>query len=156
MATIPRMGRARAGGSAPPRRRRAHRRTRGPGPDDPRLGTRRPSPIRTVRAAVPQAGPASGNEDGAEPQPAPMRSQEGTELVRRRTFVELTGISLAGAMLPGAAAASPTTGIEPLVLMLTGAGPEPPAAPPDLTVLALSVARARKDYQACRPSIATL
>jgi hypothetical protein len=70
--------------------------------------------------------------------------------VRRRTFVELAGISLAGAMLPGAAAASPATGIEPLVLMLTGTGPEPPEAPPDLTGLALGVARARKDYQACR------
>jgi hypothetical protein len=69
--------------------------------------------------------------------------------VRRRTFVELTGISLAGAMLPGAAAASLATGIEPLVLMLTGTAPEPPAASPDLTGLTLSVARARKDYQAC-------
>jgi hypothetical protein len=70
--------------------------------------------------------------------------------VRRRTFVELTGISLAGAMLPGALAASPATSIEPLVLMLTGTGPEPPAAPPDLTGLAPSVTQARKDYQACR------
>lgn len=85
-----------------------------------------------------------GNENGAEPQPAPPRSQEGTDPVRRRTFVELTGISLAGAMLPGAAAASPATSIEPLVLMLTGIVLEPPAAPPDLTVLALSVARAAR------------
>jgi transcriptional regulator with XRE-family HTH domain len=91
-----------------------------------------------------------GNENGSEPQPTPTRHQEGTEPVRRRTFVELTGISLAGAMLPGAAIASPAASIEPLVLMLTGTGPEPPAAPPDLTGLALSAARARKDYQACR------
>jgi hypothetical protein len=34
--------------------------------------------------------------------------------------------------------------------MLTGTAPEPPAASPDLTGLVLSVARARKDYQACR------
>ena len=34
--------------------------------------------------------------------------------------------------------------------MLTGTGPESRAAPPDLTGLALSVARARKDYQGCR------
>ena len=95
-------------------------------------------------------GLPSGNENGAEPRPAPTRRQEGTEPVRRRTFVELTGVYLAGAMLPGAAAASPTTSIEPLVLMLTGTAPEPPAAPLDLTDLALSVARARKDYQACR------
>ena len=94
-------------------------------------------------------GLPSGNENGAESQPTPTRRQEGTEPVRRRTFVELTGISLAGAMLPGAAASSATS-IEPLVLMLTGTAPEPPAAPPDLTGLALSVARARKDYQACR------
>lgn len=65
-------------------------------------------------------GLPSGNENGAEPQPPPTRRQEGTEPVRRRTFVELTGISLAGAMLPGAAAANPATSIEPLVLMLTG------------------------------------
>jgi len=94
-------------------------------------------------------GLPSGNENGAESQPTPTRRQEGTEPVRRRTFVELTGISLAGAMLPGAAASSATS-IEPLVLMLTGTAPEPPAAPPDLTGLATSVARARKDYQACR------
>ena len=91
-----------------------------------------------------------GNENGADPRPAPTRRQEGTEPVRRRTFVELTGISLAGAMLPGAAAASPATSIEPLGLMLTGIVLEPPAAPSGLTGMALSVARARKDYQACR------
>ena len=32
--------------------------------------------------------------------------------------------------------------------MLTGTAPEPPAVSPDLTGLALSVARARKDYAA--------
>jgi hypothetical protein len=37
-------------------------------------------------------GLPSGNENGAEPQPTPTRRQEGTEPVRRRTFVELTGI----------------------------------------------------------------
>jgi len=51
-------------------------------------------------------GLPSGNENGAEPQPTPTRRQEGTEPVRRRTFVELTGISLAGAILPGAVGAS--------------------------------------------------
>jgi transcriptional regulator with XRE-family HTH domain len=75
-------------------------------------------------------GLPSGNENGAEPQPTPTRRQEGTEPVRRRTFVELTGISLAGAMLPGAAAASPATSIEPLVLMLTGTVPERPRRHP--------------------------
>jgi hypothetical protein len=67
MAAIPRMGRARAGTAAPPRRRRAHRRPRGPGQDDPRLGTRRPPPIGTVRAAVPQARPAFGERQWSRP-----------------------------------------------------------------------------------------
>jgi hypothetical protein len=62
--------------------------------------------------------------------------------VRRRTFVELTGISLAGALLPGATGTSPATGIESLVLMLTGASPESSATPPDLRGLTLSVTRA--------------
>jgi hypothetical protein len=53
-------------------------------------------------------------------------------------------------MLPGAPTASPATRIEPLVLMLTGTAPEPPAARPDLIGLALSVTQARKDYQGCR------
>ena len=70
--------------------------------------------------------------------------------MRRRTFVELTGISIAGAMLPSVADTSPTIGIEPLVLMLTGTDPESPVTRPDLADLTLSVARARKDYQACR------
>jgi hypothetical protein len=40
--------------------------------------------------------------------------------------------------------------IEPLVLTLTGTSLESPVESPGLTELALSVARARKDYQACR------
>ena len=92
--------------------------------------------------------PADENE--AEPQPPPASSREDIELVRRRRFVELTGISLAGAILPGAAAISPAAGIEPLVLMLTGTSLESPEAPPDLADLALNVAQARKDYQASR------
>jgi hypothetical protein len=95
-------------------------------------------------------GRPAGNENEPESQPPPTGSQEGAESVRRRTFVELTGISLAGAVLPGAAETSPAIGIEPLVLMLTGTSPEPPVALPDLTGLALSVVRARKDYQGCR------
>jgi hypothetical protein len=91
-----------------------------------------------------------GHENEAEPQRGPTGSQEGTEPVRRRTFVELTGISMAAAMLPGAAGTSPAISIDPLVLMLTGASPESSAAPPDLTALGYSVARARRDYQACR------
>ena len=89
-------------------------------------------------------------ENGTEPRPAPTGSQESTEPVRRRTFVELTGISIAGAMLPSAAGTNTTIGIEPLVLMLTGADPAPSVSRLDLADLAPSVARARTDYQACR------
>jgi transcriptional regulator with XRE-family HTH domain len=95
-------------------------------------------------------GLSGANKNEPESQPPPASSQEDTEPVRRRTFVELTGISLAGAILPSAAKTSLAIGIEPLVLMLTGTSPEPSATPPDLTSLALSVTRARKDYQACR------
>jgi hypothetical protein len=70
--------------------------------------------------------------------------------VRRRTFVELAGISMVGAMLPATAGTSPPIDIEPLVLMLTGATAESSVAPPDLPGLGLRVARARNDYQACR------
>src|SRR5262249_44650525 len=56
--------------------------------------------------------PADENE--AELQP-PAGSQEDTEPVRRRTFVELTGISLAGAMLPASATTSSVIDIKPLV-----------------------------------------
>ena len=89
-----------------------------------------------------------GNEN--EPEPTATRNQERTEPVRRRTFVELTGISLAGALLPGTAGPSPATAVEPLVLMLTGASPESSTAPPDLNALTHSVTRARTDYQGCR------
>jgi hypothetical protein len=37
-----------------------------------------------------------------------------------------------------------------LEVILIGASPESPAAPPDLTALTLGVARARTDYQSCR------
>src|SRR6478752_1772270 len=70
MAAVPRMGRARAGTPAPPRGRRAHRRPRGPDQDDPRLGTRRPPPIGTIRAAVPQARPAFGEREWSRTSPA--------------------------------------------------------------------------------------
>jgi len=70
------------------------------------------------------------NENEAEPQSPHASSQEDTDPVRRRTFVELTGISLAGAMLAGAAATSPAIGFEPLVLMLTGPAPNRPKRRP--------------------------
>ena len=53
-------------------------------------------------------------------------------------------------MLRTSATTNPVIDIEPLVLTLTGTSPESPAESADLTGLALSVARARKEYRACR------
>jgi flavoprotein len=76
--------------------------------------------------------------------------------VRRRTFAGLTGISAATAFLPPLARPRPHAGIEPLALMLTaqmtGTASEPSQMPPGITVLAVGVSRARKQYQACRYS----
>ena len=91
-----------------------------------------------------------GNDNGAEPHPAPTGTQKGTDPVRRRIFVELAGISVVSAVLPTPGGTTPPIDLEPLVLMLTGAMPVSSAGPPDLTGLGVSVARARKDYQACR------
>lgn len=99
--------------------------------------------------------PARGDAE-PEAQSARTATQEGGNPVRRRTFVELTGISAATAFLPPLARTRPQTGIEPLALMLTaqmtGAAPEPSQIPPGVTVLAMGVSRARKQYQACRYS----
>jgi len=80
--------------------------------------------------------------------------QEGSDPVRRRTFVELTGISMASAILPASAGSRSPVDIEPLALtaQMTGASPEPSQEPPDITALTGDVSRARKHYQACRYS----
>ena len=94
--------------------------------------------------------------DNDEPstQSAHMSGQEGSDPVRRRTFVELTGISMASAILPASAGTRSPVDIEPLALALTaqmtGASPEPSPEPPDIAALAGDVSRARKHYQACR------
>jgi tetratricopeptide (TPR) repeat protein len=94
--------------------------------------------------------------DDDEPQAdsAHMDGQEGSDPVRRRTFVELTGISVAGAILPASAETHSPIDIEALALMLTAhmtdALPEPSQEPPDIAALARNVSRARKHYQACR------
>ena len=97
--------------------------------------------------------PAGGDEP--EPQPGSLApgGQE-DDPVRRRTFVELTGISVIDALLPTRAAASPPDA-GPLALVLTAqmtrTTPEQAEAP-DLTILSRSVSRARSQYQACRYS----
>ncbi len=97
--------------------------------------------------------PPSDN-DQPEPHPARTASQEDDDPVRRRTFVELTGISAAAVLLPSPACTRPPLDTEPLALALTaqmtGAAPEPPQEPPGIAALTLSVTRARTHYQACR------
>ena len=97
--------------------------------------------------------PPSDN-DQPEAHPADTASQEDYNLVRRRTFVELTGISAASTLLPALAGKRPPFDTEPLALALTaqmtGAAPEPTQEPPGIAALTLSVTRARTHYQACR------
>ncbi|HEY6315857.1 MAG TPA: XRE family transcriptional regulator [Streptosporangiaceae bacterium] len=87
---------------------------------------------------------------------AHIGGQEGSDPVRRRTFVELTGVSMASAILPASAGTRSPVDIEPLALVLTaqmtGASPDSSQEPPDIAALAGNVSRARKHYQACRYS----
>lgn len=98
------------------------------------------------------------DRDNGEPraQSAHMGGQEGSDPVRRRTFVELTGISMASAILLTSAGTRSPVDIEPLALVLTaqmtGASPEPPQESPDIAALAGDVSRVRKRYQVCRYS----
>ena len=97
-----------------------------------------------------------GDNDQLEAHPADTASQEDSDPVRRRTFVELTGISAAAALLPVPAATRPPLDTEPLALALTaqmtGVAPGPTEEPPGIAALTLSVTRARTHYQACRYS----
>ena len=96
--------------------------------------------------------PTDNDQPGA--QPAHSASREDDDPVRRRTFVELTAISAAAALLPAPAAPRPALDTEPLALALTaqmtGTAPEPTQEPPGIPTLTLSVTRARAHYQACR------
>ena len=100
--------------------------------------------------------PPSDDKDEPRPQPSQTGSQEGSDQVRRRTFVELTGISMVGAFLPASESTHSPRDIQPLTLILTAqmtcAAPGPAQAPPDIAALTLSVTRARSHYQACRYS----
>ena len=96
--------------------------------------------------------PSDNDQPGAHPIGTP--SQEDSDPVRRRTFVELTGISAAAALLPAPAGPRPPLDTKPLALALTaqmtGAAPDPAQEPPGIAALTLSVSRARAHYQACR------
>ena len=86
-------------------------------------------------------------------QPVRTASQEDDDPVRRRTFVELTAISAAAALLPAPVGTRPLLDTEPLALALTaqmtGTTPELTQEPPGIPALTLSVTCARARYQAC-------
>jgi len=94
------------------------------------------------------------DDDQPQAHPVGTASREDDDPVRRRTFVELTGISAAAALFRAPSAARPPLDTEPLALALTaqmtGAAPEPAQEPPGIAALTLSVTRARMHYQACR------
>jgi len=82
----------------------------------------------------------------------PGDRQEDDDLVRRRTFVGLTGASLFSTMLAGTSR-GPRIDAEPFAPVLAGhiADTAPGAldAPPDLAALTAAVNQARSQYQAC-------
>ena len=72
--------------------------------------------------------------------------------VRRRTFVGLTGATMASAILDGIPRTRPPADAEALAPVLTGHTVDPAAleAPPDIRALARAADDARRQYQACR------
>lgn len=95
-----------------------------------------------------------GENDESEAEPVRSAGGEDDEPVRRRTFVELTSIAAAAALLPAPPGPRPPLDTEPLALALTsqmtGIAPGPTEEPPGISALTLSVTRARTHYQACR------
>jgi hypothetical protein len=81
-------------------------------------------------------------------------SEDDESPVRRRTFVGLTGASLASAILADTASGGWADAIESFATVLVSRAPAGSASalgdPPDVPSLAAAVARAKRDYQACR------
>src|ERR1039458_8036725 len=86
-------------------------------------------------------------------------SEEDDPSVRRRTFVGLTGAALFGAVLADPIRSGPADAIESFAAVLAAYAPDTAGStldePPDLPSLAAAVARAKRDYQACRYSEVT-
>ncbi len=82
--------------------------------------------------------------------------EEDEDSVQRRTFVGLTGASLFGAVLADTARGGLADSIESFAAVLAAYSPDTPGGaldtPPDIAALAAAVARAKRDYQACRYS----
>jgi transcriptional regulator with XRE-family HTH domain len=87
---------------------------------------------------------------------AEVADGEENESVRRRTFVGLTGASLFGMILADPTRNGPADAIESFAAVLATYAPATTGAdldaPPDVPSLATAVARAKRDYQACRYS----
>lgn len=71
--------------------------------------------------------------------------------MRRRTFVGLTGATMASAILDGIPRSRPPADAEALAPVLTGHAPDAAAleTPPDIRTLAIAADDARRQYQAC-------
>ena len=86
-------------------------------------------------------------------------SEEDDPSVRRRTFVGLTGAALFGAVLAEPIRSGQADAIESFAAVLAAYAPDTAGStqdePPDLPSLAAAVARAKRDYQACRYSEVT-
>jgi hypothetical protein len=86
-------------------------------------------------------------------------SEEDDPSVRRRTFVGLTGAALFGAVLADPIRSGQADDIESFAAVLAAYAPDTAGStldePPDLPSLAAAVARAKRDYQACRYSEVT-
>jgi transcriptional regulator with XRE-family HTH domain len=112
-----------------------------------------PIPSRNTRPALP-APAVSGllNADAGD-------SEEDDPSVRRRTFVGLTGAALFGAVLADPTRSGQADAIESFAAVLAVYAPDTAGStldePPDLPSLAAAVARAKRDYQACRYSEVT-
>jgi len=131
-------------------------------------GLNMPGHARIALGLAPGTAPASTSSAGAHPDavipsrntgpalPAPD-TEEDEPSVRRRSFVGLTGASLFGAILADPARSGPADAIESFAAVLATYDTAGPSldAPPDLAALAAAVARAKRDYQACRYSAVT-
>jgi transcriptional regulator with XRE-family HTH domain len=148
-------------------------------------GLNMPGPARAVLGLAPKPAPATASPDPSwQPQrrgtaipprdacPAlhaspvsdllnadPANGEEDEDPVRRRTFVGLAATSLFGVILSDTARDGLSGCIESFAAALTAYSPGTTdaalGAPSDIPALAVAVARAKRNYQACRYSAAT-
>jgi hypothetical protein len=134
-------------------------------------GLAMPDRARNILGLAPMAQPASAGPDIPPRNTSPVLppavvssrlsarvadSEEDGAPVRRRTFVGLTGASLASAILADPASGGWADAIESFATVLVSHIPDPAAPaldnPSDVPSLAAAVARAKRDYQACQYS----